>query len=370
MLTVALPSVLTPPLQPEDAAPMQLASAYLRAERHTGSNFLEEILSLNFRRNAELAASSMMANSTCRRQRLSISADCYVPTSFFSGCDTRSDRAQAGSDFCCWKHGVACRADDYAPPTTVMVALVRSPYPFLLALHKDPYESNYGAKQMPFSEFLRQPWSSRPPYYSNYERAANPVELWVKKMRSYQNYTGEKVVVRTSDLFSIDVLEQKLSRLDSLGFKRAWGAELQYPEFTDDSDQSKWSGKFSSSGFVRAALATKQSTWLGEYTQSDIEFINSELERLGGFELLNWAGMNRVDNASAVDAAATHERAVRTRPTLVDAVSVFDLSSNAPRVKNVADGTPASKGKGKPAGKPAGKPVVVRRLFRGTLGDV
>ena len=82
-------------LQPEGAPLAQPASAFLRAERHTGSNFLEEILSLNFGRTAELDPRSMVANSTCRHQRLSISADCYVPTSFFGGCDTRSDRAQA-----------------------------------------------------------------------------------------------------------------------------------------------------------------------------------------------------------------------------------------------------------------------------------
>ena len=82
-------------LQPEGTAPAQTSSAFLRAERHTGSNFLEEILSLNFQRTAELAPSSMIANSTCKHQRLSISADCYVPTTFFSGCNTHSDRAQA-----------------------------------------------------------------------------------------------------------------------------------------------------------------------------------------------------------------------------------------------------------------------------------
>ena len=94
-----------------------------------------------------------------------------------------------------------------------MVALVRSIYPFLLALHKDPYESDYGAKQMPFSDFLRRQWSSRPPYYSKYEHAVNPVELWVKKMRSYQEHSGEKVVLRTSDLFSIDVRTAHTRRL-------------------------------------------------------------------------------------------------------------------------------------------------------------
>ena len=327
-------------LQPEGTAPAQTSSAFLRAERHTGSNFLEEILSLNFQRTAELAPSSMIANSTCKHQRLSISADCYVPTSFFSGCNTHSDRAQASSEFCCWKHGVACSADVYAPPTTVMVALVRSPYPFLLALHKDPYESDYGAKQMAFSEFVRSPWSSRPPYYSKYEHAVNPVELWVQKMRSYQKYSGEKVVVRTSDLFSIDVLEQKLSKLDELGFKRAVGKEVQYPEFTESSDESKWEGKFSRSGFIHAALATKQSTWLGEYNQADLDFVNSELKRLGGFELLSWAGMNRVDvaNPSAVIKAGEHERAVGTRPTLKDAVSVFDMGPTTPRARDAAEG--------------------------------
>ena len=233
-----------------------------------------------------------------------------------------------------------------------MVALVRSPYPFLLALHKDPYESDYGAKQMSFSEFLRSPWSSRPPYYSKYEHAANPVELWVQKMRSYHKYPGEKVVVRTSDLFLIDVLEQKLAKLDQLGFKRALGKELQYPEFTESSDESKWEGKFSRSGFIHAALATKQSSWLGEYNQADLDFVNSELKRLGGFELLSWAGINRVDVASpsADTKAGEHERAVGKRPALKDAVSVFDMGSSSPRAPDAAEGKAA-----------------VRKLFREAL---
>ena len=140
-------------------------------------------------------------------------------------------------------------------------------------------------------------------------------------------------------VYRAQVLEQKLSRLDSLGFKRVWGKEVQYPEFTDTSDQSKWEGKFSRRGFIHAALATKQSTWLGEYDQADLDFINSELKRLGGFELLSWAGMNRVDRASpsAVIAAAAHERAVGTRPALEDAVSVFDMGTNPPRPRHATD---------------------------------
>ena len=74
---------------------------------------------------------------------------------------------------------------------------------------------------------------------------------------------------------------------------------MRYPEFTDKSGQSKWEGKFSRSGFIHAALATKQSTWLGEYNQADLDFVNSELKRLGGFELLSWAGINRVDFSTA-----------------------------------------------------------------------
>ena len=142
----------------------------------------------------------------------------------------------------------------------------------------------------------------------------------------------------------LQVLEQKLSKLDSLGFKRvAAGKEVQYPEFTDSRDESKWEGKFSRTGFIHAALATKQSTWLGEYNQADLDFINSELKRLGGFELMSWAGMNRVDktSANAVIIAAAHERAVGTRPTVKDAVSIFDtafMGSTPPRARKVAEG--------------------------------
>ena len=138
-------------------------------------------------------------------------------------------------------------------------------------------------------------------------------------------------------------LEQKLAELDQLGFRRALGKELQYPEFTESSDESKWEGKFSRSGFIHAALATKQSSWLGEYNQADLDFVNSELKRLGGFELLSWAGMNRVDVASpsAVIKAGEHERAVGKRPALKDAVSVFDMGSSSPRAPDAAEGKAA-----------------------------
>ena len=221
---VATPSVAAP-LQPEGDVPV--ASAFLRAERHTGSNFFEEILAFNFKRKAPLGPDAMMTNGTCWRMRLSISAECYVPTDLFSGCETRSPSAQVccrtslsvprqpsrptlchccpsqkSADFCCWKHGVACSSDHYTPKTSVLVFLVRSPYPFLLALHKMPYESRLPS--VSFSEFLRRPWSSRPPYYEVEETAANPVALWVNKMRSYRDSPEPKVVVRTSDLFAAE----------------------------------------------------------------------------------------------------------------------------------------------------------------------
>ena len=149
-----------------------------------------------------------------------------------------------------------------------------------------------------------------------------------------------------------DQLHEISAKLDQLGFKRALGKELQYPEFTESSDESKWEGKFSRSGFIHAALATKQSSWLGEYNQADLDFVNSELKRLGGFELLSWAGINRVDVASpsADTKAGEHERAVGKRPALKDAVSVFDMGSSSPRAPDAAEGKAA-----------------VRKLFREAL---
>ena len=95
---------------------------------------------------------------------------------------------------------------------------------------------------------------------------------------------------------------------------------MRYPEFTDKSGQSKWEGKFSREGFERAAHSTQESSWLSEYEQSDLDFINSELEKLGGVELLDWANINAVSNATAR----------RTSPAIADAVSVFDMSTIPP----------------------------------------
>ena len=75
----------------------QPASAFLRAERHTGSNFFEEVLRLNFRRRVALdwQALGHQRFANCSTYRLSISAMCYVPSLLFSGCDTRTATAQA-----------------------------------------------------------------------------------------------------------------------------------------------------------------------------------------------------------------------------------------------------------------------------------
>ena len=122
MLAFPFASVAAP-LQPEEGE-TPVASAFLRAERHTGSNFLEEILGFNFRRKVPILRytnPALPTNGSCWRMRLSISAECYVPTEFFSGCNTRTAGAQGSADFCCWKHGMACSPDEYVPRTSATV---------------------------------------------------------------------------------------------------------------------------------------------------------------------------------------------------------------------------------------------------------
>lgn len=300
------------PLLPAQQASMP--SLFLRAERHTGSNFLEEILRTNFKRGGSgddatrnyLVEQYKSTHPNCTHNRLSIGSSCYTPDLLFSGCDIRGH--EDDSEFCCWKHGYACDPVHYSPATSVLIVLVRSPYSFLPAMHKMPYETtDWEAKNMAFSDFLSRPWEAQPEYYDVNETAAGPIALWVDKMRSYKRYADNKhptLVIRTTDLFHLEALEEKLSTLDSYHFSRQHASPVRYPEFSNDGD--KWSGKFSNAGFQAARAATLQENWIKEYTQHDIDLVNAELDRMGAGELLDWAQVDRVrDVPSAVDASRT-----------------------------------------------------------------
>ena len=327
------PGPMTEPLLP--AKQHNVPSLFLRAERHTGSNFLEEILRINFKRSGgdnvddSLRSQYAAEHPSCSDNRLSVGAPCYLPSSLFSGCDTRGH--EGDENFCCWKHGYACKPMNYWPASTVLVVLVRSPYSFLPALHKMPYETT-NWDDMSFSQFLRRPWRANPDYYQAYETADNPIGLWVKKMRSYRQYPHPTVVLRTSDLFDLASLEERLSKLDSHGFVRQH-SPVRYPDFSDDAGENgKWSGRFSKEGFEKAREATLQENYIKEYTQQDLEWVNAELDRLSDADaLLAWAQIERVRTVPASGGGSTKRSNLVTLNTsaghsLPDAIQLFDAS--------------------------------------------
>ena len=330
------PSLMAQPLLPAEQP--NVPSLYLRAERHTGSNFLEEILRINFKRSgsddADDALKSQFASEHpgCTDNRISIGSDCYLPSPLFSGCDARGH--EGDGNFCCWKHGYACAPAQYWPASTVLVVLVRSPYSFLPALHKMPYET-LDWNDMTFSDFLRRPWGASPEHYARKETAENPIALWVDKMRSYRQHQKTTVVLRTSDLFHLNALEEKLSKLDSFGFARLQSSPVRYPDFDDSAgEEGKFTGKFSKEGFEKARDATQLESFIKEYTQADLDWVNAEIQRLSADALLDWAQIARVWTVSASGGASTvaakmsnlvalNASAVRSLP---DAVQLFDAS--------------------------------------------
>jgi len=160
----------------------------IKGERHTGTNFITNVLENSF-------------GSGIRVLGGASDPDPMISCNPFE--------REPPLTYCCWKHGYAstfCHGfqspDLPALPAGAVaslpphVFLVRSPYPWLLSMHDEPYDYD-GDLTFNFSQFIRAPFSYVPRDYQGSSLAdkpdyhANPIQLWNAKMRSYLQFESD-----------------------------------------------------------------------------------------------------------------------------------------------------------------------------------
>ena len=189
----------------------------VKGERHSGTNFLFALLRVNF----------------------GVAVRPFRAYEYHVGCEAAAQ--PSGDTNCCSKHGFPSGACVFSPPVAVLVAIMRSPYSWLAAMRRECYcdkEDRVKYRKMSFDAFLRAPLKLAPAYSSASSRChptkgcENPVVAWSAVADSYANYASTvKILLRQSDLFSIEALSEKLiAPLQARGFVHANSvAELRLP---------------------------------------------------------------------------------------------------------------------------------------------
>jgi len=287
----------------------------LKGERHTSTNFLVTMLNQNF---GDAICDDKASCNGC--------GQC-------AACDTSAAEPMHDDTlaFCCWKHGYAdtsCSGWTASSEDPAYVFLVRSVYPWLLAMHVEPYEYNGpGDKGKPpanFSDFIRTPFAYTPVPYetskkSTLDNQSNPVQLWNEKVRSYvaviENSSYTSTQVTHYGLYHLQSLRESMQPLLDDGYKLTGGSrnstDFQYPAFSDDllayedgsklNDEQKFSHVFSQAKFDVAKAYEEGQQWKELLTQDDLDFINAEVDHA----LMGRWGMEIVTTALAAGKQAS-----------------------------------------------------------------
>ena len=298
---------------------IDLPTLILKGERHTGTNLLQAVVTTNLGYDGQV----LDLDATYRF--------CFSPLTVRAGLN------------CCWKHGFV---DDRCSPAyksakPAFLLLVRSVYPWLLAMHREPYEYNgalfpkpYNQSQQNFSAFLRSPanyervWLADHP--SNAYRTTskydgvylvepyehdNPIVMWRNKMRSYLELNTSKVLLTHDDLYDQHKLSAKLNGLTPAGFhykKDAYNESTQlfaYPPMADsDGAGDKYTRAFTRSKFEESkADSDANKHWLSSFSQEDLDFVNSHLTE----ELMQALDLHMVRSVSEAPGAPGAAPAVK-----------------------------------------------------------
>lgn len=293
------PSVLTATEASVSSSYMENPLIVIKGERHAGTNFIASILENSF------GISNIRVTGGLSDKDPITSCNPF--------------EREPPRTYCCWKHGYAstwCHGFQSpelpALPGGVVaelpahVFLVRSPYPWLLAMHDEPYDYN-GNLTFNFSQFIRAPFDYVPRDYQGSTLAskpdyhANPIQLWNAKMRSYIQFESDArdraitVQLTHGMLYSLEALTKHLAPLMKItpGFK---GTVIKYPPFSLYND--KFSSNFSQVEFQEAKRYEAEQLWLDLLSQEDLNFINTELET----NVVEQVGLHLVLEAKSKDA--------------------------------------------------------------------
>jgi hypothetical protein len=196
--------------------------------------------------------------------------------------------------YCCWSHGYAsskCSGFNATDPFPLHVFVLRSPYPWALAMHA--HENGGGSKNASFSEFIRSKFTYEPAEYPGRpEMHANPIKMLMAKYRSYLTFArsgkAPSLNVTVEQLYTLNQARSALGLLaetfgptlvreDGLLWYPAW----QNPKKTSQSHAAKeinvtqlWSTK----AFMDAKEYEVHGLWKELLSPEDLDFITSQLD--------------------------------------------------------------------------------------------
>ena len=284
----------------------------IKGERHTGTNFITNILEKSF-------GSAIRVLSGASDQDPMVSCNPF--------------EREPPHTYCCWKHGYAstwCHGfqspDLPALPGGIVsslpphVFLVRSPYPWLLSMHDEPYDYD-GDLTFNFSQFIRAPFSYVPrdlqgtSVADNPDYHANPIQLWNAKVRSYLQFESDvhsnddsdghrkdrAIVARVTHetLYDLKSLTKSLAPLLNISAD-VKDTVIKYPPFA--LYNNKFGEAFSKRDFEEAKQYEVEQRWLDLLSQEDLDFINMELEN----NVVEQVGLQVVLEARGSEPAPQH----------------------------------------------------------------
>ena len=267
-------------------------SVLVKGAFHSGTNFLFALLRFNFGPAIRGTLSQHGIHEGCDDER--------QPTARVG-----QRLIVDGKHLCCSKHGTPSLKCIYEPPVAAIVVIVRSPYSWLVAMHKRCYcQLAEGQANLSFSAFLRAPlvlgtYAERSVQLHTCGAAGceNPIAHWVASARSILQVlpNGERLflALRYEDLFSRRRLTTNLFRpLLARGVPAVGGGahfKLRMPlhgnERAGPDDARSRTVKnykhdyiFTQEVYARLARAVERRSYLRRYTQADLEWVNKHAE--------------------------------------------------------------------------------------------
>ena len=255
----------------------------LKGERHSSTNFVMAIIQQNYGMDICPFKGGCPFCANCAR------------------CDHSSEHEPTPTTYCCWKHGYAdARCDGFKKePYPVHLFVTRSPYPWVISMHSQPYEYD-GNRSASLSAFLRAPFEYEPQPYrkdqlwwgtrpkergEHWERHENPIQMLNRKYRSYLDFAASgrapSANITVTQLYDIDALRRALSPLSQWFDLIAPSGKLEFPPFTSDGDMTnkmKMDHVWSRKGFDEAKEYEERELWRQLLSQDDLDFINSQLD--------------------------------------------------------------------------------------------
>lgn len=172
-------------------------------ERNSGTNYLEQLIALNFEASVLRYVPSLLVGQFLKREFV-VDGLTWVNRKRWLG----------------WKHGVPpIDAINAFEGNLSVLTITKNPYTFLLSLHRNPYH-NRSLGSLSFSDFIRSPW--KPVYRDrwSFRPFANPIDLWNEKNKSYfdlRHHVDKDVVSLTYESLLRDfdmVMERMATRLN------------------------------------------------------------------------------------------------------------------------------------------------------------